>query len=119
MTNLVLLQYAMPLVLEKRNRSLKMARKKKQEEKDMQVVDNSAERIKAAREARKKLWEEKQKKEKPQDDRDEFRKFFIRIKGKLGLDESMEKVIWLHFKRAGFDKKEKFEKGIKHFGYEL
>lgn len=98
-----------------------MARNKKQtEKKEEQVLDNSAEKqIKEAREARKKLHEEKQKKDGINNNREEFRKFFVRVKGKLGLDESMEKIIWLHLKKTGFDKKEKFEKGIKHFGYEL
>lgn len=75
--------------------------------------------IKKASEARKKAWEQKQKKAKPENTREEFRKFFIRIKDKLNLEGEMEKVIWLHFTKTGFDKKEKFEKGIEHFGYKL
>jgi hypothetical protein len=31
----------------------------------------------------------------------------------------LEQIIWLHFQAAGFDKKDKFEQGIKHFGYKL
>ena len=74
---------------------------------------------KKASEARKKAWELKQKKETPENSREEFRKFFIKVKEKLSLDREMEKVIWLHFTKTGFDKKEKFEEGIKHFGYKL
>lgn len=74
----------------------------------------------AAKEARKKAWEEKQsKKICSENTREEFRKFFIKIKGKLKLTKDMEEVIWLHFKAAGFDKKEKFIDGIKHFGYKI
>ena len=51
--------------------------------------------------------------------KEEFRKFFIQIKKKFGLKKEMENVIWLHFKAAGFDKKEKFDEGVKHFGYKL
>lgn len=51
--------------------------------------------------------------------REEFRKYFIQIKKKLGLGKEMENVIWLHFKAAGFDKKDKFDEGVKHFGYKL
>ena len=53
------------------------------------------------------------------DQREEFRKFFARISGQLKLDRSMEHIIWLHFKAAGFDKLEKFSEGIRHFGYKL
>ena len=51
--------------------------------------------------------------------REEFRKYFVQIKKKLGLGKEMENVIWLHFKAAGFDKKDKFDEGVKHFGYKL
>lgn len=76
--------------------------------------------VAAAKAARKKAWEEKQAKKSPEENsREEFRKFFIKIKGKLSLTQDMEEVIWIHFKSAGFDSKEKFEEGIKHFGYKL
>jgi len=51
--------------------------------------------------------------------REEFRKFFIRISGQLKLEKSMEHVLWLHMQAAGFDKVEKFEEGTRHFGYKL
>ena len=87
-------------------------RKSKEKEK---VVDKFA----SAKEKRAAAWEAKQKEEKAENSRDEFRKFFIKIKGKLNLAGDMEEVIWIHFKSAGFNKKEKFEEGIKHFGYNL
>lgn len=73
------------------------------------------------RERRKLAWESKQKNSSTDEkvEREAFRKFFAKIKGKLKLEKDMEKVIWLHLKATGFDKKDKFEKGIKHFGYEL
>lgn len=92
-----------------------MTRKKKNTE-DNTVKD----RFQEAREKRRLAHEAKQKKENGVDSsREDFRKFFIKIKTKLGLDKSMEQVIWTHFKVTGFDKKEKFEEGIKHFGYKL
>lgn len=74
-----------------------------------------------AKEKRRLAWEAKQKESGSTEkgEREEFRKFFVKIKGKLNLDKSMEEVIWTHFKAAGFDKKDKFEKGIKHFGYNI
>jgi hypothetical protein len=51
------------------------------------------------------------------DQREEFRKFFVKVSGQLKLDKSMESILWLHFKASGFDKSEKFDEGIKHFGY--
>ena len=54
-----------------------------------------------------------------EDNRESFRKFFIKIKGKLKLTSDLEEVIWMHFVRSGFDKKEKFEDGLKHFGYKI
>lgn len=51
--------------------------------------------------------------------REEFRKFFIKAKKKLKIAADMEGVIWTHIKASGFDKKEKFEDGIKHFGYNI
>ena len=51
--------------------------------------------------------------------REEFRKYFAKISGKLKLEKSMENVIWLHFQSCGFTEKEKFDEGIKHFGYKI
>jgi len=51
--------------------------------------------------------------------RKEFRNYFVKIKRQLKLDPSLEGVIWLHFKAAGFDQPEKFDKGIENFGYKL
>ena len=51
--------------------------------------------------------------------REDFKKFFIKLKRKLNLDPSIEEVMWEHFKAEGFSKKENFEKGTKHFGYKI
>ena len=51
--------------------------------------------------------------------RQEFKKFFARIRKKLSIPKEQEEVIWTHFKAAGFAEKSKFEDGIKHFGYKL
>ena len=59
------------------------------------------------------------KKQVEENTREEFRKFFIQIKNKIKCDSSLEKIIWLHFKSAGFDRKELFIEGIKHFGYNI
>lgn len=51
--------------------------------------------------------------------REEFRKFFVGLKRKLGLAPELENVLWLHLKATGMDKKEKFNEGVKHFGYKI
>lgn len=75
------------------------------------------------REMRQQAWEAMQKsKEKDvreEDTRKEFKRYFIQLKRKLSLDPSLEEILWLHLKSAGFAEKELFDKGIKHFGYEL
>lgn len=88
---------------------------KKVEDKKKEV-----EKAPTAKEKRRLAWEAQKKTEdKKENSREEFRKFFVKIKGALKLPNDMEDVIWIHFKRAGFDSKEKFEEGIKHFGYKL
>lgn len=91
-----------------------MTKQKKEEKNKEKVI------VIDAKEQRRLAWEAKQIVEnKKENSREEFRKFFIKIKGKLSLAQDMEEVVWKHFKAAGFDKKEKFEEGIKHFGYQL
>lgn len=51
--------------------------------------------------------------------REEFRKLFAKLSIKMKLDASMEGVIWLHLKASNFAEKDKFEEGLKHFGYKL
>jgi hypothetical protein len=80
-----------------------------------EVVDIFAE----AKEKRRLAHEAKQKKEVINNDREEFRKFFAKIKAKLNLAKELEEIIWKHFQDSGFDSKDKFEAGIKHFGYKI
>jgi hypothetical protein len=51
--------------------------------------------------------------------REEFRKFFIKIKRSLNLSSDLEEIIWLHFKAYNFDNVNKFEEGVTHFGYKI
>ena len=51
--------------------------------------------------------------------REEFRKFFVKTKRKLGLENKMEEIIWLHLKAIKHDRPEKFEDGVVNFGYKL
>lgn len=60
-----------------------------------------------------------QLKRKEKHEREDFRKFFLRIKKKLNLDASLEEIMWLHFKASGFAEIAKFEQGVKHFGYKI
>jgi len=87
--------------------------KKKIESKNKSSASDAKKRRKAA-------WDAKQAQAGTEENsREEFRKFFVKIRSKLDLGQDMEGVIWTHFKSAGFDKKEKFKEGIKHFGYKL
>ena len=94
-----------------------MAKRKKKIE-EGRVELNVEEKLKKARERRiqmaglnKRVIEENTK--------EEFRKYFTRIKRQLNLSSDLENIIWLHFKASGFDKKDKFDEGIIHFGYKL
>lgn len=95
-----------------------MVRRKKKtvEEKPMEL--SVEQKLKNARERRIKLAGLTVKKVE-EGTREEFRKYFTRIKRQLNLASDLEEVIWLHLKASGFDKKDKFEQGINHFGYKL
>ena len=83
--------------------------------------DSSKEGL-SPREMRLKLAETisaKQKEPKEDEIREEFKKYFTKLKRKMGLGSDLEQIIWLHFKAYGFDKKEKFDDGIRHFGYSI
>ena len=54
-----------------------------------------------------------------EDDREDFRQYFVKLKRKLSLEADLEDIMWLHFKASGFASKERFDAGVKHFGYEI
>ena len=59
------------------------------------------------------------KKKDKNNNREEFRKYFLKLNKKLNLNKSLEEVIWIHLKTINHDKKELFDKGVKHFGYKI
>ena len=59
------------------------------------------------------------KKKDKDNNREEFRKYFLKLNKKLNLNKSLEEVIWVHLKTIEHDKKELFDKGVEHFGYKL
>jgi hypothetical protein len=59
------------------------------------------------------------KKKDKDNNREEFRKYFLKLNKKLNLNKSLEEVIWIHLKTIKHDKKELFDKGVEHFGYKL
>lgn len=101
-------------------RVINMAKKKKLEkiEKIEESVMGLEDKAKIARERRIRMagLTPKQVEENV---REEFRKYFSRIKRQLNLGNELEEVIWLHFKAMGFDNSSKFNDGIKHFGYAI
>ena len=92
--------------------------KKKKDIGPEKVVRNK-DRFAQAKEARRQAHEAKVSAETTENSRDEFRKYFVKIRKKLELAQDMEGVLWIHLKRRGFNKKEKFAEGIKDFGYKL
>ncbi len=54
-----------------------------------------------------------------EDTREEFRKYFVGLKRKLNLAPELEMVIWVHLQAVGMATKEKFNEGVKHFGYKI
>lgn len=76
--------------------------------------------IEKARERRIALAKEmKQPEADNSDNREDFRKYFLKLSKKLELDKSLEEIIWVHLKTIKHDKKELFDKGINHFGYKI
>lgn len=61
----------------------------------------------------------KNKKKDKDNNREEFRKYFLKLNKKLNLNKSLEEVIWIHLKTIKHDKKELFDKGVEHFGYKI
>ena len=82
-------------------------------------IETDEDRIKKARKKRLALASERVPVEEKCDSREDFRKYFLTISKKLKLNKSLEEVIWIHLKTIKCNKKELFEKGIKHFGYKI
>lgn len=82
--------------------------------------ESNSESIEEIKRKRREAGEAALREKKPElDHRDEFRKFFAKISGKLRLGKDMEQIIWLHLTKTGFAEKDKFEDGLKNFGYKL
>jgi hypothetical protein len=79
----------------------KKKKKQEQPEKDMQAAKKPVKKVRELRE---------------DEVREEFRKYFTKLKRQMNLRSDLEKILWLHLKAAGFAKPELFDKGIKHFG---
>lgn len=74
-------------------------------------------KLKQAREKRLLL---KKAQEKPEENsRELFRKYFLKLSKKLNLESYTEEVLWVHLKSIKCDSSEKFDQGIKHFGYKI
>ena len=89
-----------------------MAKTKKKEE-------TEADRIAKARKRRLALAIDKSPVEEKSDDRDDFRKYFLKLSKDLKLAGYLEEVIWIHLKTIKHNKKALFKEGVKHFGYKI
>ena len=83
--------------------------------------ESTKDKFEKARKKRLALAKEKgiQKAEEKDNSREEFRKYFLKLNKKLKVDKSLEQVIWIHLKTIGCNKKELFDKGVKHFGFKI
>lgn len=91
------------------------------EEKKTKKKLSDEEKIAKARKKRLALAEERgiKKSQEKDNSREDFRKYFLKLNKKLKLNKSLEEVIWVHLKTIGCNKKELFDKGVKHFGYKI
>jgi len=91
------------------------------EEKKTKKKLSDEEKIAKARKKRLALAEERgiKKPQEKDNSREDFRKYFLKLNKKLKLNKSLEEVIWVHLKTIGCNKKELFDKGVKHFGYKI
>jgi hypothetical protein len=48
-----------------------------------------------------------------------FHKYFLKIQGRLNVKQDMEVVLWKHLVATKNDSPEKFETGIRNFGYKI
>lgn len=87
--------------------------------KKLKNEDLELEKIEKARNKRIALAKEVKRKIEKTDERESFRKYFLKLRKKLDLDKSLEEVIWTHLKTIKCDKEQLFDKGIKHFGYKI
>lgn len=92
---------------------------KTKDKKDTKVVVTNKEKIEKARKKRIAIAEKRETVAEVSDSRYEFKKYFVKLKKKLNLNNDMEEIIWTHLKTIECDKKELFEKGINHFGYKI
>ena len=51
--------------------------------------------------------------------REEFRIYFVELKRKLNLEPEIEHVLWLHLKAIGMNNKDRFNDGVRNFGYKV
>ena len=51
--------------------------------------------------------------------RKDFKKYFTKIKRKLNLSDDLENIIWIHLEAINHNTNDKFDDGIRHFGYKI
>jgi len=88
-------------------------------EKKAKKIETEEDRIAKARKRRIALAKEKEPQLEKSNSREDWRKYFLKISSRMGLEKYLEEVIWSHLKATGNDKKELFEKGLKHFGFKI
>ena len=92
-----------------------MSDKKKKEKKQLSEADLIAK----ARKKRLALAKESATTEESTNERENFKRYFLKLNKKLKKDRSLEEVIWTHLKTIKHDKEELFDKGVEHFGYKI
>jgi hypothetical protein len=51
--------------------------------------------------------------------REQFRLFWAQSKKKYGKSKELEQILWIYLKATGHDEPEKFDAGIRHFGFKI
>ena len=92
-----------------------MAKKKEEDQKEKKQQLSPQELRRANYEASKKLG----KIQREEDVREDFKKYFIKLRRKLNLNSQLEEVIWLHLKAIKMASQDKFDDGVRNFGYKV
>lgn len=93
-----------------------MSKKKMTRDEQIEVIQENMDN---ARELKMALIKARQKVNKKDEEiRVKFQEYWAQNKTNYSCPKDVEPIIWAHLKAAGYDSPEKFEAGIKNFGFE-
>lgn len=93
-----------------------MSNKKMTRDEQIEVIQDSMDK---ARELKLALNKNRQKVNKNDEEtKMKFQEFWAKNKTQYSCPKDIEHILWVHLKAAGYDSPEKFEAGIKNFGFD-